>query len=175
VPPRLPPSLERALGHARVDFAPRHPQPSAPRVILATITALAGSLAADLVLVAIGRAVFPTTRHFAHFALSDYGKLTVIGVLVACLAWPVVTRISPDPRWLFFRQAIAVTLVLWLPDLYILYLGENPRGVAVLMAMHLAIALVTYNCLVHIAKVAPLTRGTPARPARADHYAGRDA
>ena len=46
-----------------------------------------------------------------------------------------------------------VTLVLWLPDLYLLDLGQPGRAVAVLMVMHLAIALVTYNCLMHIARV----------------------
>ena len=66
-------------------------------------------------------------------------------MVIACLAWPVVTRISSAPRWLFFRLAVLVTLVLWLPDLYLLDLGQPGRAVAVLMVMHLAIALVTYN------------------------------
>ncbi len=88
---------------------------------------------------------------------------------------PIVTRISSEPRWLFFRMAIAVTLVLWLPDLYILYRGEPGRAVAVLALMHLAIALVTYNCLVHIAKVRPAARRPAhaygsARPSAADPY-----
>jgi len=76
----------------------------------------------------------------------------------------VVTRISSAPRWLFFRLAVLVTLVLWLPDLYLLDLGQPGRAVAVLMAMHLAIALVTYNSLVHIAMVRPTVR--PAAHAR---------
>ncbi len=63
----------------------------------------------------------------------------------------MVVRISSSPRWLFFRMAIAITVVLWLPDLCILVQGQPPKAVAVLMAMHLAIALVTYNCLVHLA------------------------
>ena len=66
----------------------------------------------------------------------------MIGVLIACAAWPVVTRISSEPRWLFFRLAIVVTLVLWLPDLYILHQGQPGEAVGVLMVMHLAIALV---------------------------------
>ena len=80
--------------------------------------------------------------------------------MIACVAWPVVTRITSEPRWLFFRMAIAVTLVLWLPDLYILASGQSAEAVAVLMVMHVAIAVVTYNCLVHIARV------TKARAAR---------
>ncbi len=143
--------VARALRLARVDLTPTHRQPSAAAVVLATVLALAGSLAADAVLVALGTAVFPSTKGYVHFQFSDYSKLTVIGVLIACAAWPVVTRISWDPRWLFFRLAVLVTLVLWLPDLYILATGQPLRAVAVLMLMHLAIALVTYNVLVHVA------------------------
>jgi hypothetical protein len=138
---------------------------------------VAGSLAADALLVALGEAVFPSTKGFGHFQFSDYAKLTVIGVIIACLAWPVVTRISSAPRWLFFRLAIVVTLVLWLPDLYILYRGESARAVAVLMVMHLAIALVTYNCVVRIAPVRASRRsaGSHARTAvsDSDRFAGR--
>ena len=97
-------------------------------------------------------------------------------MVIACLAWPVVTRISSAPRWLFFRLAVLVTLVLWLPDLYLLDLGQPGRAVAVLMVMHLAIALVTYYCLVLIARVRPAAR--PAGHARVaaaapDRYAER--
>ena len=160
MPAELPPLVDRGLRLARVDFAPAHRQPSGPRVVAALALSVAGSLAVDALLVALGEAVFPSTKGYGHFQFSDYAKLTVIGVVVACLAWPVVTRISSAPRWLFFRLAVAVTLVLWLPDLYILYRGEPGRAVAVLMVMHLAIALITYNCLVHIAAVRALA---PAR------------
>jgi Family of unknown function (DUF6069) len=148
-----PPSLGRALGLLRVDFAPARQQPSAARVVAASVLSVAGSLAADALLVVIGTAIFPATRGYVHFQFSDYAKLTVIGVVIACLAWPIVTRITSQPRWLFFRMAIAVTLVLLLPDLYILVNGQPPRAVAVLIVMHLAIAVITYNCLVRIARV----------------------
>jgi hypothetical protein len=155
MPAEVPSSLGRVLGLVRVDLAPAHRQPSALRVAIATIVSVAGSLAADAILVVIGEAVFPSTKGYAHFQFSDYSKLTIIGVLIACAAWPIVTRITSAPRWLFFRMAIVVTLVLWLPDLYILHLGQSGRAVAVLMVMHLAIAVVTYNCLVHIAAIRP--------------------
>jgi Family of unknown function (DUF6069) len=145
--------LDRSLDLAKVDFAPSHGQPSAARVLLATVMALVGSLVADAAIVAIGEAVFPSTKGYGHFQFSDYSKLTVIGVIIACAAWPIVTRISSAPRWLFFRMAIVVTLVLLLPDLYILKQGQPAKAVAVLMIMHLAIALVTYNALVHLAPV----------------------
>jgi hypothetical protein len=145
--------LDRSLDLVKVDFKPEHRSPTWSRVLLATLVALVGSLAADAVLVAIGKAVFPSVKHYGHFAFSDYAKLTVIGVVIACVAWPIVTRISSAPRWLFFRMAIVVTLVLLLPDIYIWHQGQPADGVAVLMCMHLAIALVTYNALVHLAPV----------------------
>jgi hypothetical protein len=140
---------------ARVDFRPQPRQPAVPRLLLATVAAIAGSLAADALLVVIAQALFPHTRGYVHFQFRDYAKLTVIGVIIACAAWPVVTRISSDPRWLFLRMAVLVTLVLWLPDVYILWQGQPASAVAFLFLMHLAIALVTYNLLVHLAPVRP--------------------
>jgi hypothetical protein len=143
--------LGPVLDALRVDFVPADPQPSWALWVVATAVSVLGSLAADAVLVAIGTRVFPGTAHFAHFQFSDYAKLTVIGVLIACVGWPIVTRLSSRPRWLFFRVAIAVTVVLFLPDAYILSQGQPPRGVLVLVCMHVAIAVITYNALVRIA------------------------
>jgi hypothetical protein len=158
--------LKQLASLARLDFSPQHRQPPAGRLVLATIASITGSLAADALLVVIGEAIFPGTKGFAHFQFPDYARLTVVGVIIACVAWPIVTRISWAPRWLFLRLAIAVTLVLWLPDIWILHLGESADAVAVLMVMHLAIALVTYNVLVHVA---------PVRPAAGNHAAGNRA
>lgn len=141
-----------------LDFSPQHRQPRAWRVLLATAASIVGSLAADAILVVIGQALFPATRGYPHFQFPDYGKLTVLGVIIASAAWPIVARVSSQPRWLFFRLAILVTLFLWLPDLYILYRGAPASAVTVLMVMHLAIALVTYNALVHVASVRPAHR-----------------
>jgi hypothetical protein len=174
LPSELPPLLDRALRLARVDFAPRHRQPTGIMVIVALVVSVIGSLAADALLVAIGTRVFPSTKGYVHFQFHDYAKLTIIGVVIACLAWPIATRISSAPRWLFFRLAILVTLVLWLPDLYILYRGAPGNAVVVLMVMHLAIALITYNCLVHIARVKPAVRSHARPPASdPDRFAGR--
>jgi hypothetical protein len=163
---RLPEVLDRARELSRVDLAPAHRPPAAARVLAATVASVLGCLAADAALVAVGVFVFPSTKGYAHFQFADYGKLTVVGVLIACAAWPMVTRVSSAPRWLFFRLAILVTLVLWLPDLLILAWGQPPRAVAVLMVMHLAIAVITYNCLVHLAP--PRRPGQdPAAPQRA--------
>ena len=157
----LPPMLDKARELVHLDFAPDHQQPAAGRVLLATVAAIAGSLLADALLVVIAQAVFPSTRGYAHFQLADYAKLTVIGVIIACAAWPVTTRITSRPRWMFLRMAVLVTLVLWLPDVYLLVKGQPGKAVAFLFVMHLAIALVTYNALVYLA------------PVRARHKAGR--
>jgi hypothetical protein len=145
---------------ARVDFSPAHRQPAAWRVLLATLASIAGSLLVDAAIVAISQALMPGTKGYVHFRFSDYGKLTVIGVVIACVAWPIVTRVCAAPRWLFFRLAFLVTLVLLLPDFYILYLGQPGNAVGALIVMHLAIGVVTYNLLVRVAPVRD-TRSTP--------------
>jgi hypothetical protein len=150
--------LKKAASLVHLDFAPEHQQPSAARVVLATLVSIAGSLLADAILVVIAQAVFPGTKGYVHFQFADYAKLTVIGVIIACVAWPVTTRITSRPRWMFFWMAVLVTLVLWLPDVYILILGQPGNAVAVLFVMHGAIALVTYNALVRLAPVRALIR-----------------
>lgn len=147
----LPSSVQRLSRFFKVDLEPRSTQPSWIRCVIALIIANAASLASDAILVALGTAIFPSTKGFQHFQPLDYGKLTIVGVTIACVAWPVVTRISSQPRWLFLRMAVLVTLVLWLPDLWILVHGEPIRGVGVLALMHLAIAFITYNSLVRLA------------------------
>jgi len=144
------PWMAQVLALSKVDFPPDHRQPRPVRFAVAALIAVVGSLAADAALVAIGTALVPSTRGYVHFRFSDYGKLTIVGVLVACMAWPVVTWISSVPRWLFLRLAVIVTLVLWAPDLWILVKGEPVKAVLVLMAMHVAIAVVTYVALVHV-------------------------
>jgi len=158
------PPVGRLLARAHIDFRPSHRLPEWRRVAVATALAVVLSLAVDAALVAIGTTVFPATNGYVHFQFADYAKLTVIGVLVAGAAWPVVARVSSAPRWLFFRAAVAVTLVLFLPDVWIWLQGESAQAVAVLLAMHVAIALITYNLLVHLAPVrAPARRSAATR------------
>jgi hypothetical protein len=112
-------------------------------------------LLADELLVLAGTAVFPGARGYVHFQFGDYAKLTIIGIVAAGIGWPVVARLTSDPRWVFFRLATAVTAACLLPDLYIWLLGQPGRAVLVLVAMHLAIGLITYNLLVRLAPVRP--------------------
>jgi Family of unknown function (DUF6069) len=150
------PIVDRALTLARVELSPRHRTPHPAAIAAGTVLSVGLCLLADSLLARAGTALFPSTRGYVHFQFADYAKLTVIGVVIACLAWPVVVRLSSEPRWVFTRLAVLVTVVLLLPDLYIWLTGQPGRAVLVLAAMHLAIALITYNVLVRVA---------PARPA----------
>ena len=148
----VPAFLRPWLRRFRVDFNPKTPPPTMA-VVVATLVAIVGSLAADAVLVKIGVTVFPATKGYSHFQFSDYSKLTIIGVLIACGGWPIVARISSQPKWLFLRAAVAVTLVLFLPDLAIWFLGQSAQAVFVLIWMHVAIAVITYLALILLAPV----------------------
>jgi hypothetical protein len=147
------PVMDRAMELARVDLSPRHRGPRAVAVVAATVASLVLCLLADWLLARAGVAVFPATKGYVHFRFSDYSKLTIIGVIIACAAWPVVARVTSDPRWVFFRLAILVTIVLLLPDLYVWVKGQPAHAVLFLVLMHLAIAVITYNLLVRVAPV----------------------
>jgi hypothetical protein len=123
--------------------------------------ALTGSLLADWLLVRLGVHVFPATRDFAHFRFGDYAKLTIIGVVIACAGWPLCTAVTSQPRRLYLQAAIAITVVLLAPDAYIWHNGASAKAVFVLVWMHLAIAIITYNALVRIAPVARVARPRP--------------
>ncbi len=157
-PDALPSFLQPWLKRFHVDFSPQVP-PTMWSVVLATAVAIVASLAADAVLVKIGVSIFPATKGYSHFRFSDYARLTVIGVIIACVGWPIVARVSSQPKWLFLRAAVAVTLVLFAPDAAIWYLGQSASAVFVLVWMHLAIAVVTYLALIILAPV----RGRHAR------------
>lgn len=143
--------IDRALARARVDMNAASEPPSAGRMIVVSALSIITSVGVDAGVVKLGTVMNPAIRGFSHFRLTDYGVLTAFGVIAACAAWSVVVRISSSPRWLFFRLAVIVMLALWVPDLWLLIKHEPTRAVLVLMVMHLAVALVTYNLLVHFA------------------------
>lgn len=155
--------LTRPLEAVRLDFAPSRRQPLALRVLAATLLSLIGSLAADATIVAIGKAVFPATKGYQHYQFGDYATLTIIGVLIAALGWPVITRMSSQPRWIYSRLAVLVTLVLLLPDIVLLHQGQPPTAVAVLMVLHIMIAVVTYFTVVVVANPGNKNQPRPGR------------
>jgi Family of unknown function (DUF6069) len=151
--PTRPVDLVRSL--TRFDPAPRHRGPRPAAVAAATAASLLSCLAADVLLVRIGTAVFPGLKGYEHFEFADYAKLTVIGVVIGCLAWPAVARLSSDPGWIFLRLAVLVTVFLLFPDGWIWARGQPGQAVLVLIWMHLAIGLITYNLLTGLAPVRP--------------------
>lgn len=145
--------IDRTLAIARVDWAPPHRQPTPARLAVATVAAILGALAADAILVAIGTRIFPGTAGYEHFRFDDYAKLTIIGVLVGAAGWPVITRISTAPRWLYGWLTMLISAALFVPDAWLLVRGQPPDAVVVLMAMHVAIAMVLYCSVVFVAPV----------------------
>jgi len=147
------PLIDRTLAIARVDWAPSHRQPAPARLAVATVIAVLGSLAADAILVAVGTRIFPGTAGYEHFRFESYAKLTIIGVLAGAAGWPVLTRISSAPRWLYGWLTVLMSLGLFLPDAWLLIHHQPPKAVAVLMAMHVAVAVILYCTMVFIAPV----------------------
>jgi hypothetical protein len=152
-----PPSLiERTLARWRIDLKPLSEQPSEGRFLVVAVFAILGSLAANAVIVALAGHLDQSIKNYQHFRFGDYGTLTVIGVFCACVAWSVVRHVSSSPRWVFLRLAVVVTVVLWIPDLYLFTKHEPAPAVVVLMIMHLAVAPVNYNLLVRGASSSPV-------------------
>jgi hypothetical protein len=137
----------------------RSPRPNPLLLVLASIVALSGSLLACAVLVLLGIRVFPATVGYAHFQFADYAKLTTIGVLIGCVAWPVFCAVFVRARLAYLWATIVASVVLLAPDGWILLHGAPFDAVLVLVAMHLAVAAVTCSALVLVAP--PV-----ARPAR---------
>jgi hypothetical protein len=122
-------------------------------VALVTALAAGASVAANFALVRLATAFDPSLQHYSHFRLSDYGTLTVVGVICAGVAWYLATRNLAAPRHTFFRVAVVSMVVLWMPDVWLFIKHEPTRAVIYLIVMHLAIALITYNLLVFAAPV----------------------
>lgn len=145
---------QRTSRFTRTGPAPHAAPPALRRVAAAGLAAAAVSLAADLVLVAVGRAAFTVPASFGKFAFGTYALLTVLGVAGATGVWAMVTRLSSRPKWLLTRLAALVTALFLIPDFLLPGTPGNPAGpVVILMLMHLAIAAITYVALLTIAPV----------------------
>lgn len=169
--------LDRLRWWATFDWSPPHRPPAFGRFVLATGAALTGSLVADGLVVAATEHLYPSLRHYAHFTPVAWVGLTVLGILGASAGWPVVAAFTRRPRWLFGWMALAVTMVLLLPDVVLLGQGNPAKAVAALMTMHVAIAVVTFESLVRLAPERPLHHPwvdgvvdglAPGRPAGVD-------
>ncbi len=163
----MPSWTERTLVRFRVGTPIKSEPPSALRVASAAAVSVVLSVCANAGLVKWATNAFPSTRDYPHFRFVDYATLTAVGVVAASWAWFVTTRVTSTPRWAFFRLAVVVMAVLWIPDVYLFFRHEPTSAVWFLISMHLAVALITYNVLVHLASVrdrprAPAAMGLPA-------------
>ena len=138
----------RLVSSLGLGIVPRSRQPGAARWILASILAIGLSLLAcrGIALAAFG--FDPLLAGYGHLQFGDYSRLVILGVAAACVAWRVVAAVSARARFAFLILAILVTVVGFAPDVWILHLGQPPAGVEALVAMHLALALITYPVLV---------------------------
>jgi hypothetical protein len=135
----------------RLDLPRGVAQPSAWRWILATILAVCASLLACFGLAHLAILLDPALGGYGHFQFGDYSRLTIIGVVGACIGWPVVTWLTTSARRLYLWLAISVTVVSLAPDVWILHLGQPAAGVATLIVMHFALAVVTFPAMVFLA------------------------
>ncbi len=138
----------RLLGYFGVDLPMGKAQPNPIRFVAAVIAAVVLSIAACWALAALGVALDPATATYEHFRFGDYAKLTIIGVGIAGIAWPIATLLSQDARRIYLWAAVIVTLVSFAPDAWIIRGGQPVAAVIVLMIMHVALALITYPVMV---------------------------
>jgi len=139
----------------------RNQFPSAPRVAVVTALSVLASTGVDALLVKLAVWSAPSLRSYSHFRLVDYGLLSLVGITAAGAAWWLVVRIVSAPRQFFLRLAVVATVALWTPDVWLLIRHEPVGGVLTLAAMHLVVALITYNLLVRVAPVRPRLRREP--------------
>ncbi len=123
-------------------------QPSALRVVIAIVAAVALSILACWALATAAIAAMPSTAGYEHFGFRDYAKLTVIGVVIAGIGWPIATMISSRARRIYLLAAIVVVILSLAPDLWILRGGQPLGAVVVLMIMHVALGVITYPVMV---------------------------
>ena len=145
------------LGYFRVDRPLGRNQPNPIRFIAALVAAVVLSIVACWALAALGVALDPSTASYEHFQFGDYAKLTIIGVAIAGIAWPIVCLLSTDARRIYFWAAVIVTVVSFAPDAWIIRGGQPVGAVIILMIMHVALAVITYPVMVY---------GAPQRRAR---------
>jgi hypothetical protein len=136
------------------------------QVVLAGSAALAVAIGGDVLAVHLARSLFHVHGTYQPFTISRYGLFTFVGVAGAVAAWPIVNWISTRPRELYGILAVAVTLVLLLPDARLFQSTTDHSlkygAVGTLVVMHLWIAVVTYAFMV-----------LGAREPRADDLADR--
>ncbi len=160
-------AIRKLQSITRIDGRRVTDPPGVARVALAGVAAVAASLLVDVLLVLAGTAAFHPPASFGPFSFPTYAALTVVGVVGATAFWAGAVRVSSQPRWVLGRAAVVVTALLLIPD--VLLLPHDPTGgVMTLMAMHIAIAVVTTAVLLTVAPAVGQRRSMPPAGLRSE-------
>lgn len=147
----IPAGLRRVATALHADLPGLAGAPAALRFVLAAVVAVGFSLLASGAVAAVTKDVAPSIAGYEHLQVGDWAKLTVIGIVLASLGWPLACLIWSRARGPFLVLTVLVTAVSFAPDLWILRQGQPAGGVLALAVMHVAVAIVTYPALVLIA------------------------
>ncbi|MBW4040745.1 MAG: hypothetical protein HIU86_01270 [Acidobacteria bacterium] len=147
----FPAGARRFATALRADLPGVAGTPTLPRFLLAAVLSVLLSLAACAAVAAATVALVPSLSGYGHLAWQDWTKLTVIGIVLASLGWPIAGAIWSRARGPFLILTVLVTVVSLAPDVWILWQGQPAGGVVSLMVMHVAVAVVTYPTLVLVA------------------------
>ena len=163
-----PGPVRRIQDLTRLDGQPLRPLPSTGRIAVAGLASAVASVVACVILSELGKAALSPPASFDKFNFPGYAVLTVLGVIAATVGWAILVRLTSQPRWCLEVAAVAVTVVLLLPDVAIL--PQNPfSDVLVLMVEHVVIAVITTALLLKLS--APGSRA--AAPAERSRSAAR--
>ena len=157
----IPPSARRVASLIRADLPGIAGTPRPARFLIAAVVAVGLSLLACAAVAAATIALVPALRSYGHLEVQDWAKLTVVGIVLASLGWPIAGLIWARARRPFLVLTVVVTVVSFVPDLWILRQGQPASGVLVLAIMHVAVAVVTYPALVLIAPQRSRPTSTP--------------
>jgi hypothetical protein len=151
--PRRPSAAtwSRITAFLGVDWPKRAHQPRPIEFVMASIVAISGSLIACIVVVTLTSRWFPLALKNSHMQFADYYVPIIVTVAIGCAAWPVVTWISSRGRRLFLCVGIAVVVLIVALDVWIFDANRPVATAAIMVAMHLGVALVTYLSLVFLA------------------------
>lgn len=148
---QAPASARRAAGLVRADLPGLTRLPRLWRFLVAAVVAIGLSLVVCAVVATATRALDPAVAGYGHLRAPDWAKLTIIGIALASLGWPLACAIWSRARMPFLVLTVVVTVVSFVPDLWILRQGQPAAGVLALVVMHVAVAVVTYPALILIA------------------------
>jgi hypothetical protein len=146
-----PGPVERSAALLHADLPGVTALPGALRFVVSALCAVALSLLACAAVAAATIAIAPSLAGYEHLRTADWAKLTIIGIVLASLGWPLACAIWSSARRPFLILTAVVTIVSLAPDLWILKQGQPAGGVLALIVMHVAVAVVTYPSLVLIA------------------------